>query len=847
MADDCFNRIKEQLNAANRGVSDRQLRRVIETMEAIHAGSKADPSLGSYQQRTQNYFKKSLEDRERMAAQYAKDMRTHLENLNFVSQPAFANAPDEALLNLLVQPDRLGTGVTDSVENKKDFYRGTWANLRDVGIEKLGLRKVYLSGALDREIRQAIFAIRKGLDTSGINGDAVSIARVHVDVQKKMLQDQNARGVRVGNLSDRIEMQRHNPDAFIEAGFEGWKKAILNDPRIKLDRERTFGEWAGDRAKEEEILRSIYRHVVAGKIDENMGTSAADLDAYSVTRDPGGNLENRLGRSRAIHFMDADSQHFYNEAFGIGNLAENLDAEISSKARYLALVDKLGTNPEEQFYRLADDLHNRLVNEGKLDLAKKIRSGAGTGKSAYAKNLVWRMDEVMGVNDIPVRDVVARIGKSVRLNESTAKLGRYGLASMTNYAQAVVRLKDATGENVISSAVKLMYEYVSAIPPSARREVLQTMGQMADDLSHEITRRGAPTEQRIGSSLMRFISTYSGANFFTDAPKVAFGNQFMSHAARTVQAPSKMNVETRASFLTAGIEEADLRVLRSGVQDMPDGRKMLTPGGIARIPLEELEVRAKELGMTAEEYRYDMELRYGTYLNTQTRMVSTTAGARESGLLNMGTRSGTAMGEIWRTMMQFKAFGIQAGNLAIQTSRAKPNAQMLLEKGVLMSEGHNMTGLAQALLIGTTLGYVKSQITRMMDNKSPNLNPTAEDLLDAMGKSGIGGLYTDMVLTPYSKFGPYANAWSAMAGPALGTAFPLAQDALTGGKKATERNIVREIRQHIPLQNAFLFKQGFDYLQNKVILDALQPGYSNKRERAIRKSERKDGTERIFE
>lgn len=846
MADDCIPKVKEQLaKLAGVKVSDAQLKRVLATMEAIKEGSSKDPSLGTYQQRTQAYFKRSVEDQERRAAQYAKDMRAHLDNLNQVSQEAFKGSPDEAILNLLVQPDRLAKNVADSVENKRDFFKGSWENLRNVGIEKLGLKKVYLSGALDQEIRRGIHALRTGADTAGINGDALALAKIHVDVQKKMLQDQNMRGIRVGNLSDRIEMQRHNPEALIAVGFDGWRTRIMNDPNIKLDRERTFGEFAGDADKENEILQSIYRHVIAGKVDEKFGQLASDFDAYATTRDPGANLSDRLGRSRALHFLDADSSHYYNESFGQGTLAENLQAEIATKSRYVALVDKFGSEPETAFYRTIDDLHQRLVNEGKLDEAKKLRTGKGTGKDAYAPNLRWRFNEIAGLNESPVSESLARVGTGVRLLESAAKLGRFGLASMTNYAQAVVRLKDATGHNVITSGATVFAEYLKAIPPGVRREVLQDLGQVADDLSYEILRLSQPTEQKIGSSMMRFLSSYSAANYFTDAPKVAFGNLFMRKMADVAANPAKMSVEMRASLLTAGIEEADVRALSGAVQSQ-HGRKQLTLEGIRDLTDEQVSERAKAMGMKPAEYRYEMELRYGTYLNTQIRMVSTTAGARETGLLSFGTQTGTYAGEILRMITQFKAFGLQGGNLVLSTMRAKPNERALLERGVLLSQGNNMSSVAQMLLIGTTLGYAKGMITDAMDNKEPNLSPKPGDIVEAMARSGVGGIFTDMAVTPYSKFGPQANIWSAVMGPALGTAIPTIDAAMKGGRGGTTPALVKELRSHIPLQNAFLFKQGFDYLQYNGIMDALKPGSSSKRERAMRKNDRKEGTERIF-
>lgn len=849
MADDCFGKIKEQIAKGGLKVSDAQLKRVIQDMERIKEGSALDPSLGTFEERAKKYYKETQEFQALKITEFMRESRQHLANIRFVENQGFEN-PKEGILSTLVQSKAQANGARLGVENIREVIQNDWKNVRDVALEKQGMTKIYLSGEMDLDILKAKRALRLGEDVSGLDPRAVTIAESLNTLDKVMLKDQQTHGMYTKNLQDRIMMQTHSPEKLLELGEEKWIERVR---AYGIDRERTFGAFAGNVRKENEILSSVYAHIVGGKVDEKYGAMAGVYNAGDLARDGSVDLVQRIGRSRALHFSDAEGVYNYNKDFGTGNLAENLEAEISSKSRVLAMHDRFGADPEEAFQKLISDTAQSFRAEGKLDLAKSIEPNPNEkGRKRFDTQLMNTFDEISGKNSIPVSEGWARAGSTTRMITSAAMLGKSGLASLSNVVFTIEQVRSTTGDNLFTSSGKVMAEYVKSLSPTYKKESLRMMGHALEDVSREISRLGGPIEQRTLGQMMKYVSTTSLLKTFTDAPKVAYGNLFMDAAAKELKSGNPSTGMLQAMAL-AGFDKADFAVLTQGISKVGE-REMLSPHGISQIPLESVYARAKDLKMSPERYLYDLELKYGAYLNSQLRFVSTTPGARDSALVNFGTQAGTPLGEATRTAMQFKSVLVQAFNAFDQTLNSKPNAQLLRERGILQSEGKNYAGAAFLVTGGMTIGALRGAVENMLKGEEVDTEVSAKNVTEALAKSGMGGIFGELILSPYYQYGARGSVATAAFGPTFGAPAVLAQEAgaraLRGeysgsGRKETKArekllmDSIKETRRHIPLQNALLFKQGFDYLQNEVILENIQPGYNAKRDRMIRRRERK--------
>ncbi|MCY0536193.1 hypothetical protein OVV84_26795, partial [Klebsiella pneumoniae] len=78
------------------------------------------------------------------------------------------------------------------------------------------------------------------------------------------------------------------------------------------------------------------------------------------------NLAKSLGKSRVLHFRDADAALAYRDEFGMGNAVSGMFAHLRSAARTAANMDVLGPNPEVMFSSLVDGMKRKIKDNPKI-------------------------------------------------------------------------------------------------------------------------------------------------------------------------------------------------------------------------------------------------------------------------------------------------------------------------------------------------------------------------------------------------------------------------------------------------------------------------------------------------
>ena len=158
----------------------------------------------------------------------------------------------------------------------------------------------------------------------------------------------NAAGGAIGKIDDWGMPQNHNVVKVRQASFDEWRSFIL--PRLNLNKmldETTQLKFSPE--KLEITLKDVYETIAT--------------DGYNKLT-PGGvmggkSLANRKQDHRFLIFKDSDSWQQYQEAFGNKNPFDTMMAHISTMSRDIALMERLGPNP------------NATVNFVKQTIAKE--------------------------------------------------------------------------------------------------------------------------------------------------------------------------------------------------------------------------------------------------------------------------------------------------------------------------------------------------------------------------------------------------------------------------------------------------------------------------------------------
>lgn len=825
MADDCLRRLLDpevqKKLFGEREVPKELLRRLEKDINDIKVAADNNPNLGTFQSRVQDYIKEKRELNNIQQEVKASNLRKTKERLDFYSQDAFKRDPVEALKSKLTFSKFLANGGRDSLAARIQTLNSDYKNALLGGLKSEGLEKIALSGKIDQEIYVAVEALQLGETPKGVSQEAIKIAGVVKGLNEKFFRDMRNAGVPVRHMPGYVGAQTHNIDKIRKDGFQTWFEKTM--PR--LDLKRTFGVNAGDNVKMIKSMEAIYKSIIAGRVGEDANIGGSEIEDTLMNTGHTRSLSNKLSESRFLHFSDASKAYAYNADYGRGNMMENIVADINKRSKMIAAVQKFGSNPEASVQADIERLVAKHGRDGNPEAADKIMRSK--------QDIINMYNEVMNNTSIPSENTVARIGRGIRVINTLSKLGNAGIRAASNFAVAAVELKTTTGKNLMESSVEVIESWLKTIPSEKRFETAKAAGMFLQDMNAEFLSAGMADhmEKGWGTRSMQLMFKLNGLDAMTGGMKTAYARVFMKSVADEVGKDfEKIHPRMQATMLANGIDKTDFRVLEKAVQEMPDGRKMVTSEGILGLDNDTVKAAASAKGMSMEAYRRELQLKYAGAVANGADISSTTAGARERNIINDGTYTGTVKGEVRRLIGQFKSFAIQAHFIAHRVLESAPDQQRLL-RGELMSQGKDWMSLSQ-LMIGTTLiGYMSQALIDTANGKAVKDPKKADSWVDAMVKGGAGGLYTDFLLGEYDKYSFVEN----LAGPTLGQlgaaakTLAIGKSALTDGSEKLETRFLKEstrlIRNNIPFQNVPMIKAGFDYLQYDVIQESLSPGY----------------------
>lgn len=744
----------------------------------------------------------------------AQDILTQSKNLAALDH---ANLTASEVVDRMVAPHGDMSGV-QSIDSKSraiaSIYRG---DLVDFYTNIKGGLGVFT----DADLVQKIVRERFGQDT----GDALAkkISDKMGDVFEGMRQRFNRSGGDIGKLDDWGLPQTHDLQKIAIAGKEAW----VNKAENLIDTSKYVHEDGSFYSQQQirELLEYSFDTLTSnGANKTEIGRQATGGASSKVT--------SRHSESRVLHFKDADAWLDYQSDFGGMPFVDLVEAHVNGLSKDIAMVENLGSNPKNAMRILMDAAE-------KKDWLKGIDANS-TGKSR--KRAQTMFDEFTGQNT-PQSEVLANLGLAYRSMNVASMLGGTTLSSLTDQAMIA---KTASIHNIAFR--KTFGELLTQLNPKNKedRELAHSLGLATEEMLGSIARwsddgltsvHGKSQKlARVSSGIASQVMRISGLNALTAASKVGFTKMLMEKYGRLSRdkAWSELNPNDREMMEKTGLSERAWEVMRLAepVVDRK-GNQLMSARSIYEIPDEQL----TKFG-NPQKIKDEIASQFQAHLLDEQGMAVVEAGLRERTWMAPGTKKGTAMGEIVKSMLQFKSFS--ASFLMRHGSRA------MAQQGVKGKAAYAIPLVAMTTILGGLVVQLKelangNDPSEMWDGEKWYTAGIDSDFLKRSFVAG-GGLPvlgdilvagTDTSGRDATDFlgGPFGSDFKTLLNLTVGNA----TQAANGIDTNAGNEAFKFLKGKIPAQNLFYTKAA----TNRMIFDEMQdivaPGY---REKLLRKAER---------
>lgn len=677
----------------------------------------------------------------------------------------------------------------------------------------------------DAELVQKIVRERFGDNT----GDplAKKISDKMGEVFDGMKDRFNRSGGNIGTLTNWGLPQTHSLEKIVKAGKQAWVDFVIS----RQDRNQ-FTHADGSLYSDVELKELL--EYSFDTLSSN-GANKTEIGRQSF----GGNskVTSRHSESRVLHFKDAESWMEYQAEFGGMPFVDLVEAHINGLSKDIAMVENLGSSPKNSMRILMDAAEQK-------DWQKGVDAN-DTGKSR--KRAQTMFDEFSGQNT-PQSEVLANLGLAYRSMNVASMLGGTTISSVTDQAMIA---KTASIHGIAYR--KTFGELISQLNPKNKedRELAHSLGLATEEMLGSIARwsddgltsvHGKSQKlARVSSGIASQVMRVSGLNALTAASKVGFSKMLM-HKYGTLtrsKAWADLDAMDRELMEKTGLNERAWEVMRLAdpVVDRK-GNQLMSARSIYEIPDDKL----KPFG-DPQKVRDEVATQFQAHLLDEQGMAVVEAGLRERTWMSAGQKKGTGMGELVKSMLQFKSF--PAAFLMRHGSRA-----LSMEKGTSKAAYG-----ASIFAMTTLLGALAVQLKELANGNDPSTMWDSDDPQKAMnfwtrsavqggGLSILGDILvagTDTSGRSASDFmvGPLGSDVKAVLGLTVGNLTQYYDDKDTNASNEA----FRLLKNKIPAQNLWYTKAATNRMIFDELQDVIAPGY---REKYLRKAEREHDRTRFW-
>jgi hypothetical protein len=600
----------------------------------------------------------------------------------------------------------------------------------------------------------------------------------------------NEAGGQIGKLDHWGLPQSHSSTLVRKAGFDAWRNFIVP----LLDRGRMIDRLTGEPmtdARLELALRDAFEKIRTdgwSEITPGSGTG-------------GKMLANQHAEHRFLHFADGDAWLAYQARFGSGTPFDAMMGHIEAMSRDIALMEILGPNPKATIRWMQD----MVMQSAKLDSAP---GGAAIDRARAGVPKIQRLyDEITGSLRRPESEKLALGFGTIRAVETSAKLGSAILsAAPTDPAfGAVTRAFNGLPVwkmfggylkmlNPLSAEDRLLAVRAGLIAEEWAKMTAAQHRILNEELTGEVARRLAEGTLRV-----------SGLAAYTQAGRWAFGMEFLGHLTNLVgRRFDELDPPLQRAMLRHGIAADTWDLIRSAPLEEHKGAAWLLPHNI-----EDRLAGDRLLQMIQTEADYAVPV----------------ADLRTRAMMNSVAPKGTWFGELARSALLFKTFGI---------TLLMTHGRRMLERTPV-----GMAAYAATFFILSTLGGAAAmELKELSKGKDPRPVPGRKDpplkhaeFWGAAALQGGGfGIWGDFLGSTENRFG--GGPGETAAGPLVGTvanfggaAFSGARYALGDTKAHPGRDLVKAFKQEAPGNSLWFSRVAFERLVADQLQEAIDPDY----------------------
>lgn len=611
------------------------------------------------------------------------------------------------------------------------------------------------------------------------NASARAMAEAWRRTSERLRQRFNAAGGDIGFRADWGLPQAHDWQKVRKAGYAAWREAIWG----RLDRQKMIDGRTGRQFSDdalEEVLSDVWETIRSdGTFDMTPGA-------------PGGKaLANQRTDARFLAFKSADDWMGYQQEFGTVDAYSAMVGHIEGMARDIAALEILGPNPNATLQWVKDTVTQSAGRDRSPD-AKGPKRAETAGR---AVDRLW--DEYRGAHQAVDNEWIALGFSGLRAFQVATKLGGAALTAVSDAAFFRTRKKfnGLASARGVPGYLKLMAPgSIEAQKMAVRRGLIaeewssRTAGQsrfLMEELTGHIPRTLASAVLRISllnrhTQSLRWVYGMESIATYTEAVGKGFG---------------ELEPELRSALQRYGMGAEEWDRIRSAPLEQDGGVEWLAPHN-----LEDRQLAARFMEM----------------IHTEKDIAVPVADLETRSLFNSMLPRGTLRGEIGRSALQFKSFG-----LSVLLSQSKQ---------VMAMNTGTAARYAGGLLLGTTLmGGVAMQLKAIAAGKDPRPMEDGDFWFAALLQGGGLGIYGDFLYAAESRSG--GGFAQTLAGPLVDDVQGVANLAKA---KDPRRSLVREAKGFLPGNNLWYARTAFDRMVADQIDEEINPDIRNSRRRLER-------------
>lgn len=594
----------------------------------------------------------------------------------------------------------------------------------------------------------------------------------------------NARGANIRLLEGHAFSQVHNA-----AAVRGNIPEFIQDLMSWVDWEATRRS-VGPNMPDGTFNARKYAEAFAHELTQK-GDTTADFDIRTM----GGNLANRVSRSRTLHFKETFAVD-YDMKYGSGNTTGLIVQQIVKRSEQGTVMQHFGPDYKTTWQALMSDMGRSKV----------------WGFSKLAR-IDLTFQHLTGDLNHPASATLAATGQAVRNSMNAATLWMSGISSLTDLGNATSTMKwmGMNASQINQSLYEAMKAHAAKGPKE--RQFLMAHGAGLEALVNAFSRTQAVANpwHRLAEKLSDVTFKYNGQELWTKTLQSAFHDLSSQHLGQMARVSGKLPDEFRNWLGHYGISEVEWKRISEfateieGLDGVRVAADLITEPGLAK------------------------KLR--TAMEDSMHFAVMAPSVSDNALLTLGTRAGTPFGEAVRAVMQYKSYPltmIRRQHRRFEHAYGNASLEMF---GTKVDQGTiAKVTWASAML---SLGFTVLAIKDVLRGREP-LNPfdteqwTIGNASRVVTQAGVGPLaVVDQFFSPRQ-----------LLGPAPGAAFDFTTGALSGnGYKATNSAIGA-----MPFSSIAPLREAQKALFGSIFVDTYGVGYQN----GLRMIEAERGQTSIF-